>query len=343
MLAAQLLEASADKGPRPSYKLEHVAQRLAGVEMDKTLQRSDWSGDLSQEQLTYAARDAAVLLPLYDRLVDELTTAGLISVLLLEIEALPAVVWLEQSGAPFDAAAWRALSDGAMAEQIQLECDLAEALGAADLFGPRGIKWSSASQVLRLMRERGHDVERVDEDTLQDLALRGEQLAPLLLRYRDACKRVGTYGIAYLRHVHSVTQRIHAGYRQLGSQAGRMSCTGPNLQQVPRARAYRACFRPPSGRVLVKADLSQIELRAVAQVAPEPHMLAAFERGEDLHALTARRVLPATSTGSSSRRRRRTRQRGPSSRRTRGSTHGIGTYLQAPLTRAHSRAAGGWA
>jgi DNA polymerase-1 len=70
-----------------------------------------------------------------------------------------------------------------------------------------------------------------------------------------------------------------------------MACTNPNLQQVPRDPAYRACFRPRPGRVLVKADYAQIELRIAAEIAGDKRMLDAFSRGEDLHALTARLVL----------------------------------------------------
>jgi DNA polymerase-1 len=70
-----------------------------------------------------------------------------------------------------------------------------------------------------------------------------------------------------------------------------MSCTGPNLQQLPRDAAYRRCIRAPEGKVLVKADYSQIELRIAAKVSGDQAMLEAYGRGEDLHALTARRVL----------------------------------------------------
>jgi DNA polymerase-1 len=70
-----------------------------------------------------------------------------------------------------------------------------------------------------------------------------------------------------------------------------MSSADPCLQNIPRAPAYKACFRPPPGRLLVKADYSQIELRIAAELAPDPRMMEAFTRGEDLHELTARQVL----------------------------------------------------
>jgi DNA polymerase-1 len=70
-----------------------------------------------------------------------------------------------------------------------------------------------------------------------------------------------------------------------------MSCKEPNLQQLPRDPRYRRCFVAPQGRVLVKADYSQIELRIAAKIADDERMLDAYHRGEDLHTTTARTVL----------------------------------------------------
>jgi DNA polymerase-1 len=70
-----------------------------------------------------------------------------------------------------------------------------------------------------------------------------------------------------------------------------MSCRHPNVQNLPRGPRYRRCFGAPPGRVLVKADYSQIELRIAAKIAREDRMIEAYRAGEDLHALTARLVL----------------------------------------------------
>jgi DNA polymerase-1 len=70
-----------------------------------------------------------------------------------------------------------------------------------------------------------------------------------------------------------------------------MSCARPNVQNLPRDARYRRCFVASPGRVLVKADYSQIELRIAAKVANETAMIEAYGRGDDLHALTARAVL----------------------------------------------------
>jgi DNA polymerase I len=80
-------------------------------------------------------------------------------------------------------------------------------------------------------------------------------------------------------------------WNQLGAESGRMSCSNPNLQQVPRGSDYRRCFVAGPGNVLVKADYSQVELRIAAKVANEQVMIEAYRAGGDLHRLTAARVL----------------------------------------------------
>jgi DNA polymerase I len=70
-----------------------------------------------------------------------------------------------------------------------------------------------------------------------------------------------------------------------------MACSKPNVQNIPRDPAYRRCIRPSAGRVLVKADYAQIELRIAAQLTGDQALLAAFRAGEDLHTATARAVL----------------------------------------------------
>ncbi len=289
LLAAELLDAGL---PNPGHGLDDLARRFLGLELPKTLQRAAWSGPLSLALLEYAARDAAIVLPLRERLQAELAAAHLERVASLEFRALPGVVWLEHSGAPFDPEAWRALADAALLEKLRLADALtaqAEALlGKNGLFG-REVNWESAPQVLRLLRAAGLDVPNTAEEAL--LAHRDHPLVAKVLRFREAAKRCGTYGLNVLADVHPATGRIHAAWRQIGAASGRMACTRPNLQNVPRDPRYRACFKAPTGRVLVKADYSQIELRIAAEMAGDQRIRDAYRRGEDLHALTARLVL----------------------------------------------------
>ncbi len=290
MLLAQLLAAGEEDGRLDHCGLAQIVERFLGAALDKTEQRSDWSGPLTDGKIAYAARDAAILPPLAHRLAQQLALAALERAAEIEMRCLPAVAWLERTGAPFDADAWAGLSDRAVEEQVRLEQEMAALTGESDLFGNGTVNWRSPEQVKTILRARGHDVEHTDEATLGKLAV-DEPLARLVLKHRDASKRASTYGIDFLKHVHPTTGRIHADYLQLGSRAGRMSCTKPNLQNIPRDAAYRSCFRPAAGRVLVKADYSQIELRIAAEIAHDRRMLEAYGNGEDLHTVTASSVL----------------------------------------------------
>ena len=145
--------------------------------------------------------------------------------------------------------------------------------------------------MLRVLRDREHDIRSTDEATLRALGT-SDPLAGLLLRYRDASKRASAYSVEFAaEHVHAVSGRVHADFLQIGATSGRMACSKPNLQNVPRDPSYRPCFRPPEGRVLVKADCSQIELRIAAELARDERLLAAYAAGDDVHELTAAAVL----------------------------------------------------
>ena len=128
------------------------------------------------------------------------------------------------------------------------------------------------------------------EDTADEtIAAVEHPLANLLRRYRLAQKHGTTYGTDWLAHV-TADGRVYPSWRQIGAASGRMTCSEPNMQQLPRGE-YRRCVVAPAGRVLVKADYSQIELRIAAKISGDKALLEAYQRGEDLHTRTARNVL----------------------------------------------------
>jgi len=285
MLAGLLLGAGV-QGER--HRLADLVQRYLGVTLDKTEQVSDWSGDLTADQLAYAARDAAVLLPLRDHLRADLERADLGRVALIESRALPAMAWLEQTGAPFDQAAWLALAEIAERRRRGLEREL-DALAPSDslalpLAGLEEVstRWSSPAQVLNLLESRGVMLLDTRDETLHEHH-DDDPLIPMLLQHRDAAKLCGSFGREFLRFVHPVTGRVHADFFQLGSASGRVSCRAPNLQQIPHTAEYRACFRAPEGRVLVGADYSQIEPRIAAEISGEERLLAAYRERRDVY------------------------------------------------------------
>src|SRR4029077_3361095 len=96
----------------------------------------------------------------------------------------------------------------------------------------------------------GHVVEGTDDDTLAAI---DHLLAALLRDYRAMKKLNSTYGGKWVKKSYT-GGRIYADWWQLGANSGRMACSSPNLQNLPRDARYRRCFTAAAGRVLVKAD-----------------------------------------------------------------------------------------
>ena len=272
--------------------LKELAQDHLEIAMDKELQVSDWSDELSGAQIKYAAEDAGVLLPLFEKLTIEAEVKGLIRTLELENRALPTTVWMERSGVGFDEKRWDVLAKAAQTAKDELCTALTGILGESlnDREPPStAMNWDSPSQVLTVFRSLGLDIGDTKQETMEAFRDRHPVIAPLL-QYREAAKRAGAYGDNWRKHIHPATGRIHPNWKQIGAETGRMACRTPNLQNLPRDKAYRACFRPGPGNVFIKADYSQIELRLIAEISGEDNMIQAFREGQDLHVLVAQDI-----------------------------------------------------
>jgi DNA polymerase-1 len=287
LLASQVLDAGTT--PPPRHGLKDAAARHLNVTLNKGEQTSDWSGTLTPSQLEYAAADVTTAVKLADALVVKMKADRLTPTLDLENRALPAVAWMASAGVGFDRAAWQALAAEAEGEVARLAAVLdGLAPGGNDLFGHAGRNWNSLDQVRAAFAAQGIALESTDDAALAAL---DHPLAAALRDHRAASKLSGTYGMAWLKHV-AADGRVYPGWKQIGAErTGRMSCKEPNAQNLPRDPRYRRCFVAPPGRVLVKADYSQIELRLAARISGERVMLAAYRDGKDLHAETARAVL----------------------------------------------------
>lgn len=281
LLSAGLLE------PKGHHSLASTAERELGLSLPKELQQSDWSGILSPAQVEYGARDAAVLLSLHVALTEKIVAAGLERIADVENRCLPAIVWMTAAGVPFDTTAWGVLTGEAEREATRLRGELDKTAPKTDTLDlGYGWNWDSPKEVLAAFARAGVTLEDTSDETL---ATCDHPVAALLRQYRSVQKLLGSYGEGWLKYLDAC--RLFPEWRQLGSRAGRMSCRNPNLQQVPRDRRYRACIAAESGRLLVKADYSQIELRIAARIADEKKMQDAYLHGEDLHTLTARNIL----------------------------------------------------
>jgi DNA polymerase-1 len=286
MLAAQLL-AGGDQSL--SYALEAVAKRHAGVEIDKSARIENWSGELSEAQIEYAARDAAVLLPLCERVTEELQEERLVRVAKIEFEAVAAIAEMELAGIKLNVAKWKELEKTIRKRRDEVALALDAQFPAPDGvlplegLGPR-LNLNSPQQITDAFRSLGIDLPDTRVWTLLKV---DHPAARLLLEYRELQKKLGTYLETYPSFVHPKTGRIHANFLQCRVPTGRLACTSPNIQQVPHEDEFRSCFVAEQGNVLVIADYSQIELRILAEVSGDPGFVRAFQEGEDLHRVTA--------------------------------------------------------
>ena len=299
LLASQIVSAG-DTEER--HNLEAVASRYLSETVDKAEQLSDWSGELSESQLEYAARDASVMLPLREKLIEKLKADALLRCAQLEFECVLPVAAIELSGIYLDKDRWREQLSivekkrAGLAEQLQEM--LAEESMQGSLFGGPtrvDINIDSHVQLTRALKRIG--ITDLPDSTrnwkLQPLAEKHIEIKTLL-EYRTVQKALTSYGENILNEISPVTGRIHADFRQIGAPTGRFSCNNPNIQQVPHSYEYRRCFRAPEGRKLVIADYSQIELRILADFTGDQGFVDAFNSGADLHKVTAAQVFSVT-------------------------------------------------
>ncbi len=278
------------------HGLEPVAARYLNTELDKSFQVSDWSGELSDSQLDYAARDAQVLLPLREKLQARLDELDLMQAAKIEFDCVNAMAAMELAGIYLEADCWRAQVERTKAAYDKAAAELRKELSAGlpqmSLFeeATSSINLDSPVQVREALARLGIKVESTSEWRLHNLA-REHQVIALLLDYRGLSKSLSAYGLSLIEQINPVTGRIHANFRQIGSPTGRMGCTSPSLHQIPHEKHYRECFRAPTGRKLVVADFSQIEMRILAEFSGDDALMAAFHSGADLHRMTASNML----------------------------------------------------
>ncbi len=289
MLAGALLRSSG--GPR-SVSMKTLAEYYLAEEVSKEERQADWSGTLREEQLLYAARDAQITLRLREALVPHLVKNRLIEVAKLEFDCAFAVAQMEYHGICLDMQKWDCLTERVRGELSQALEQIYQYTGRpvaqTTLWGEEiaaGLNLDSPKGFQEILHANG-----IQADTTSRHALSAYQSHPLvqaLLKYRKASKALNSFLLPIPKMRNPSTHRLHAHYGQIGAPSGRMSCGGPNIQQIPREHAFRECFCAPPGRTLVIADYSQIELRVAAEIAGDERMLAAYREGQDLHRLTA--------------------------------------------------------
>ena len=293
MLTSQILDYNEQRG---YHTLQAVAARHLNREVDKSQQRSDWSGTLTESQLEYAAEDARVLVPLAEVMFEKLRVEGLTRVAKIEFDCAPVTARIESNGFPVDRKMYNKLIARDQQKRAAAGQELADMLaGAAPQIGLfadiRNINIDSPSQVGVAFERLGINVSSgTSKYALEKLAAKHKEVEKLLA-YRALATLETRYGPSFLDEALPETSRIHADFWQIGAPTGRFSCTGPNIQNIPHEEERRTCFRPTDpNRCFVISDLSQIELRVVGEMAGEQLFIDAFNEDRDLHRQTAAQV-----------------------------------------------------
>ena len=132
-----------------------------------------------------------------------------------------------------------------------------------------------------------------DVDVLEKLK-REDPIIEQILEYRQLMKLNSTYVEGLKQYINPKTKRIHSFFHQTITATGRISSTEPNLQNIPTrfelGKRVRKVFQPEEGKLYIDADYSQIELRVLAHISEDEHMIRAFKEGQDIHKQAASKV-----------------------------------------------------
>jgi DNA polymerase-1 len=290
MVMSRVLYGGTDssRSPRFSHRLEAVTKRELGRTLDKAEQEADWNGTLTREMLAYAARDAAVLRPLSEALLEKIEDAGLREVYELERRTSHAVDAMERNGFGIDEGRLHSFIEGTREEAKQLKAELEKAWG---------INPGSSKQLREHFGLEAREdwpttkggAPKTDQEALK--ALEDEEpMIRLWLHWKRVEKMRSTYGESLRKRI--VDGRIHGRFYQFGTATGRFSSAKPNLQNIPRDAAVRAMFWAGSeDRRLITADYASIEVWVAAILWKDTRMQQVLAHGQNIHKATAAALL----------------------------------------------------
>lgn len=290
MLAERLLTAGIGR----EISLKQIANKYIGAVLDKSVRESfhklAGNGDsyLAPEQLHYAARDAFIMIPIWQRQAPDLKKGVLEQVAELEFHCIPAVGDMELAGVKIDVDRWRAIIADVLVQRDRAQAELSEMLAPASMqatmFGVPSINLNSSTQLMEAFAKLGVNLPDTMEATLSKF---DHPAVAKLLEYRGHEKTLSAFGENVLGLINPRTGRVHPDFNQYGADTGRFSCTRPNVQQIPATSDFRKCFIADEGYKLVTCDYSQAELRILAELSGDEGFVTAFRSGQDLHTLTA--------------------------------------------------------
>lgn len=298
--------------PEKSHRFDSLVSSLLGVELKpKEANPTLFGEDESEEDDGKGALLAcAATLQLGRLLETELARQGLSDVYLkIEEPLIRVLAKMEKDGVKMDLDSLRSFAAGLREEVQQREEKIRTMAGNPNL------NISSPKQIaallydeLQLLQRKKKGNDSTDEETLLSIEDR-HPIVREILEFRAAKKLLSTYIEPFPGYISRSDGKIHTCFNQALTATGRLSSSNPNLQNIPirseRGKEIRKAFVPSrEGGVIMSADYSQIELRIMAHLSQDRHLIEAFNSGLDVHKATAAKIFGIDSSEVSAEQRR---------------------------------------
>lgn len=300
MLAHYILQ------PEQRHNMDYLAEIYLGyrtIHIEELIGEKKGGGQKNMRDLSptlirdYACEDADITLRLMRPLREELEKNNQLDVFRsIEMPLMPVLAEMERNGVRIDTAALEDTGNAFRTEMEQLEKEIFEMAGheflltsprqvGEVLFGEMGLNEKA--------RKTKSGQYSTSEEELEKIRHK-HPIVDKILQHRGLKKLLSTYIEALPKLINKRTGHIHTSFNQAVTATGRLSSSNPNLQNIPvrgeNGREIRKAFIPEEGQIFFSADYSQIELRLMAHLSGDAHLIEAFNNGEDIHAATAARI-----------------------------------------------------
>ena len=289
-------------GPERSHKTDVLARSYLGVELEAAGPADTGSlfDELPDDNGPDRVLETAAILRLSDILLQEMAATEGMQHLYDDIEEplIGVLARMEQTGVKVDLGSLRDFADGLRRKMVEREAEVRRLADdpTLNILSPKqiGVVLFEKLNLDPKARKPKSGNWPTDEQTLSHLADRSP-IIDAILDYRGLRKLLSTYIEPFAGYISPKDGRVHTTFNQALTSTGRLSSSNPNLQNIPvrteEGREIRKAFvAGEEGWVMMSADYSQIELRLMAHLSGDAHLVDAFRHGLDVHAATAAKI-----------------------------------------------------
>jgi DNA polymerase-1 len=289
-------------GPERSHKLDVLARTYLGIELEASAPQETGSlfDEVPEETGPDRILETAAIFRLSDCLLREMAATEGMTRLYDEIEEplIGVLARMERTGVKVDLGSLRDFAEGLRHKMAEREAEVRRLADdpTLNILSPKqiGVLLFEKLQLDPKAKKPKSGNWPTDEQTLSHLADRSP-IIDAILDYRGLRKLLSTYIEPFAGYISPADGRVHTTFNQALTATGRLSSSNPNLQNIPirteEGREIRKAFVPGEpGWVMMSADYSQIELRLMAHLCGDAHLVEAFRQGQDVHAATAAKI-----------------------------------------------------